>query len=246
MNLQLKNTQFTEKERILSYIYKCYIVDVGFIKSIEDDKKFVEVTHANKKQLYNIEKDSFDTQEETVTKHVEILYIGSSYYQETFDLKTGDIGLLLGTKSYVEKIRDVTEAKKSDMISNYQQENLKFLPLANNQTPKIKLHVDSDSKKLTETYDSQWGNIVITKGATGVKIVVNENLTFFMDKDTGKFKIENTTYNLKSLIDDLFSDLASAQTSIDGAPHPHTHSVLGISDTVTFNLLKAKFDALLE
>jgi hypothetical protein len=245
MNLPLKNTQITERERIMSHLLNCYVVDVGFIKSIESDKKFVEVTHANILQVYDELSNTYKLQNETVTKHVEVLYLGSSYYQEIFDLAVGDVGLLLGTVAYVEKMRDVTVAKQSEHISNYQQENLKFLPIANNQTPKIKKYIDSQNTKETETFDSAWGNIVITKGITGVKIVVNNNLTFFMDYATNKFQIKNTTYSLKDLLDEYITDLTSAQTGSGGSP-AHTHTSVGVSDVVILNLLKNKIDALLE
>jgi hypothetical protein len=182
MNLPQKNTQITERERILMYLLDCYIVDVGIIKSIEDDKKFVDVTHANKQQVFDFDKQEWKVQEETITKHIEVLFAGGANFRIEHELKKGDVGLLLGTVAYVEKMRDLTESKKSEHISNYQQENLKFLPIGSNEDPKTLIQFKSDEIKL----ESEIGNTTIDLKSSKLTITTDYDLEGTFNNNTIK------------------------------------------------------------
>ena len=208
MNLPLKNTQLTEREKVLSYLLDCYIVDVGIIKSIESDKKFVEVTHANKPQLYDEKTSSYKEQEATVTKHVEILYFGGSNYRIEHELSEGDVGLLLGTVAYVEKIRDLTEAKKSEFISNYSQENLKFVPVGNNEDPTTLIKVLSDEIDITTSIKNT--NINLKD-----KLVISTDADLEVTANSNIVKANSEGLNLECVNGNTF-EMKSGQVSVNG------------------------------
>ena len=115
--------QYTERTLIESILASHYIVDYGFIKSVNPDKT-IDVTHA--KQLKTLDGQSLKA---TVTKNVEVLTLCGGGFSFTFDYKKGDKVLLLGLKDYVPKVKDVTSATETTAYLHYSRETIKAIPL---------------------------------------------------------------------------------------------------------------------
>ena len=117
------NEGLTEKSLIESILASHYIIDYGFIKSVNPDKT-IDVTHA--KQLKTLDGQSLKA---TVTKNVEVLTLCGGGFSFTFDYKKGDKVLLLGLKDYVPKVEDVTSATETTAYLHYSRETIKAIPL---------------------------------------------------------------------------------------------------------------------
>lgn len=115
--------QYTDRTLIESILASHYIVDYGFIKSVNPDKT-IDVTHA--KQLKTLDGESLKA---TVTKNVEVLTLCGGGFSFTFDYKKGDKVLLLGLKDYVPKVEDVTSATETTAYLHYSRETIKAIPL---------------------------------------------------------------------------------------------------------------------
>lgn len=123
MNSIFLNEKNTERTLIESILFSYYIVDYGFIKSINPDET-INVTHA--KQLKTLDGVSLKA---TVTENVEVLTLAGAGFSIKFDYKKGDKVLLLGLKDYIKKVEDVTQATETDVYLHYTRETLKAIPL---------------------------------------------------------------------------------------------------------------------
>lgn len=129
---------YTERTLIESILASHYIVDYGFIKSVNPDKT-IDVTHA--KQLKTLDGESLKA---TVTKNVEVLTLCGGGFSFTFDYKKGDKVLLLGLKDYVPKVKDVTSATETTAYLHYSRETIKAIPLCVfNEDAKVQIKVES-------------------------------------------------------------------------------------------------------
>lgn len=117
------NEKNTERTLIESILFSYYIVDYGFIKSVNPDET-INVTHA--KQLKTYDGQSLKA---TVTENVEVLTLAGSGFSIKFDYKKGDKVLLLGLKDYIKKVEDVTQATETTAYLHYSRETLKAIPL---------------------------------------------------------------------------------------------------------------------
>jgi hypothetical protein len=130
--------RFTERTLIESILASHYIVDYGFIKSVNPDKT-IDVTHA--KQLKTLDGESLKA---TVTKNVEVLTLCGGGFSFTFDYKKGDKVLLLGLKDYVEKVEDVTSATETTAYLHYTRETIKAIPMCIfNSDAKVQIKVEN-------------------------------------------------------------------------------------------------------
>ena len=134
--------QYTERTLIESILASHYIVDYGFIKSVNPDKT-VDVTHT--KQLKTLDGQSLKA---TVTKNVEVLTLCGGGFSFSFDYKKGDKVLLLGLKDYVPKVEDVTSATETTAYLHYSRETIKAIPLCI-FSDKAKVQVKVENGKLT-------------------------------------------------------------------------------------------------
>ena len=130
--------QYTERTLIESILASYYIVDYGFIKSVNPDKT-IDVTHA--KQLKTLDGQSLKA---TVTKNVEVLTLCGGGFSFIFDYKKGDKVLLLGLKDYVPKVEDVTSATETTAYLHYSRETIKAIPLCVfNSDAKVQIKVEN-------------------------------------------------------------------------------------------------------
>ena len=137
------NTRLTEKNLIESILASHYILDYGFIKTVNPDKT-VDVTHA--KQLKTLDGKSLKA---TVTPNVEVLTIAGSGFSINFDYKKGDKVLLLGLKDYIPKVEEVTSATETTAYLHYSRETLKAIPLCIfSDKAKVKVQVENGTMKV--------------------------------------------------------------------------------------------------
>ena len=137
------NTRLTEKNLIESILASHYILDYGFIKTVNPDKT-VDVTHA--KQLKALDGKSLKA---TVTPNVEVLTIAGGGFSINFDYKKGDKVLLLGLKDYIPKVEEVTSATETTAYLHYSRETLKAIPLCIfSDKAKVKVQVENGTMKV--------------------------------------------------------------------------------------------------
>lgn len=166
--------QYTDRTLIESILASHYIVDYGFIKSVNPDKT-IDVTHA--KQLKTLDGQSLKA---TVTKNVEVLTLCGGGFSFTFDYKKGDKVLLLGLKDYVPKVEDVTSATETTAYLHYSRETLKALPLCVfNDDAKVKIEVEDGALKLTTTKNTEVEADTL-KVTTKKKVELNGNSKQFV------------------------------------------------------------------
>ena len=135
--------QYTDRNLIESILASHYILDYGFIKTVNADKT-IDVTHA--KQLKTMDGNSLPA---TVTKNVEVLTIAGGGFSLKFDYKKGDKVLLLGLKDYVPKTKDVTSATETTAYLHYSRETMKALPLCVfNDDAKVTIQVENGGMKV--------------------------------------------------------------------------------------------------
>lgn len=133
----------TDRSLIESIVCGFFIVDYGFINKVNADKT-VNVTHAKKQVL-------LDGTELPIleTPNLEVLTISGSGFSLNFDYKAGDKVLLLGLKDYVEKVKDVNEAKTPETFIHYNRSTLKVLPLCVfNSEAKVKIEIEKGKMKV--------------------------------------------------------------------------------------------------
>lgn len=119
----MTSLKYNERDLIETILTNFFIVDYGVISKVNGDKT-VNVVHAIKHALRSGEKLP-----QTETKNVELLFLSGKGFSIAWDIKGGDKVLLLGLKDYVEKVKEVTQAKEDKAFSHYDRATLKAIPL---------------------------------------------------------------------------------------------------------------------
>lgn len=115
--------RFTDRNLIESILASFYIVDYGYIKTVNPDKT-IDVVHA--KILKTMSGESLRP---TTTKGLEVLTLSCGGFALQVDYKAGDKVLLLGLKDYVPKVQSVAIATETTSYIHYTRETMKALPL---------------------------------------------------------------------------------------------------------------------
>lgn len=123
MNSVFGAEKFNDRSLIESLVASFYILDYGYIKTVNPDKT-VDVVHAKRLKAY-----TGKSLNPTTTKGLEVLTLAGSGFSLQIDYKAGDKVLLLGLKDYVPKIKDVTSATETTSYLHYSRETMKALPL---------------------------------------------------------------------------------------------------------------------
>lgn len=132
--------RFSDRDLITSVINTFYILDYGFVSTVNDDGT-VDVTHA--KRLKTRYGDSLDP---TKTKSVELLTLSGKGFSINWDIKQGDQVLLLGLKDYIPSVEDVTSATETTVYLHYTRETLKAFPLSVfNDEAKVTVSIEDGS-----------------------------------------------------------------------------------------------------
>ena len=136
------NEKNTEKTLIESILSSFYIIDYGYIKTVNADET-IDVVHAKKLKLINGKELN-----QTVTKSIEVLTLCGSGFSFKFDYKKGDKVMLLGLKDYIKRVDEVTSATETTTYLHYSRETLKALPLCV-FSDKAKVQISVEDGKLT-------------------------------------------------------------------------------------------------
>lgn len=140
----LQATSLNERDLIENILSSFYIVDFGYINQVNPDKT-VNVTHAGKKVMIDGTELS-----ETVTENVEVLTICGSGFGVSFDYKAGDRVLLLGLKTYVPKVSEVTQAEIPKSFIHYNRATLKAIPMCIfSEDSQVKIIAESGALTIT-------------------------------------------------------------------------------------------------
>lgn len=123
MNSVFGAEKFNDRSLIESLVASFYILDYGYIKTVNPDKT-VDVVHAKRLKAY-----TGKSLNPTTTKGLEVLTLAGSGFSLQIDYKAGDKVLLLGLKDYVPKTEDVTSATETTSYLHYSRETMKALPL---------------------------------------------------------------------------------------------------------------------
>lgn len=135
--------QYTDRSLIESILASFYILDYGYIKTVNPDKT-IDVVHA--KRLKTMDGKTLNP---TTTKAVEMLTVAGSGFSFKFDYKKGDKVLLLGLKNYIAKTNEVTSATETKSYQHYSRETLKALPLCVfNDQAQVTVQIESGSMKV--------------------------------------------------------------------------------------------------
>ena len=210
-NIIYKRSQCSLRDDIEDVVENYYFVDYGIISKMNGSKS-CDVIHAIRKMTY-----SGECLEDTVTKDVEVLWPASEQFSLKFTLSKGDRVLLLGTKNYLSTV-DITEAKNQDVYASYTQGTMKAIPLC----------VFNANSKVTVSVDG---------GDLSVK--VNEGDASLDMGPSGMLELKNSLQSLKSLVDELFTNLTtmSSTPAVSGSP-------IYAGGAAQWPALKAKYDLL--
>ncbi len=159
--------KLTEARMIDSRIYMNYIIDVGIVIAKNDNK--VDVQHAALPVLINGK-----VLDPSVTKDVEILYPATNALSIDFNIKVGDVVLLVGTKDYIETLQGVTAPTIPQGFSHYDRANLKAIPFGSPIAPLVKIAVDDTGNF---SIDAQAGKIAIKNSVKSLHTVLNNLIT---------------------------------------------------------------------
>ena len=142
-NPMIDAQRYSDRDLIDFVIGSYYIIDYGFVKSVNDDNT-VNVVHARKPVLMDGEELG-----ETLTKRLEVLTFSCSEFSVSFKPKKGDKVLLLALKDWVKNVGDVEKAETPETFIHYQRETMKALPLsAFDQESKIRITADAGTLKV--------------------------------------------------------------------------------------------------
>lgn len=115
--------KYNDRNLIESLVASFYILDYGYIKTVNADGT-VDVVHAKRLKTYKGE-----SMKPTLTKSLEVLTIAGAGFSLQMDYKQGDKVLLLGLKDYVPDTKKVTTATETTSYLHYSRETMKALPL---------------------------------------------------------------------------------------------------------------------
>lgn len=115
--------RYNDRNLIESILASFYIIDYGYIKTVNPDKT-IDVVHA--KRLKTMDGKTLNP---TTTKGIEMLTLAGAGFSITFDYKKGDKVLLLGLKDYIPKVEEVSSATETKCYEHYTRETMKALPL---------------------------------------------------------------------------------------------------------------------
>lgn len=127
MDYILDNMGVSQRDLINSIINSKFMLDYGKIITVNSDKT-VNVQHAVPMTLRYPPKDYDSKAHPTTSYNLEVLYIGSSEFSSSFELKVGDPVLLIGLKDYIDDTQNIS-GDPNTTFSHYDQNTLKVLPL---------------------------------------------------------------------------------------------------------------------
>ena len=244
---------FSDRDLIDFVIGSYFIVDYGFVKSVNDDDT-VDVVHARKPALMN-----GDELGETLTKNLEVLTFSCAEFAVSFKAKKGDKVLLLALKDWVKSTADVEKAETQEAYIHYERETMKALPMAAfDSEAKVKIEVDGGD--LTVTADGEYsfeskkkakvkyGGEMEVEASDKGKLKVGGDLK--VDASSGTAKIDATKIELNGnskqfvtwmeLNTALQTLVSQINTHVHQVPEPVAAPCKPISSPLTIDISAAK------
>lgn len=199
--------KFTDRNLIESILASFYIIDYGYIKTVNPDKT-VDVIHA--KRLKTLDGRTLN---QTTTKAIEMLTLSGAGFAVQFDYKKGDKVLLLGLKDYVPKVQAVTSATETKNYQHYTRETIKAMPLCVfNDSAKVTVKVENGTMKVHASSDIE---------ESGQNIKLNGTQKIELNGNTKQFV---TWTELNSALSTFLQQLTLALTTTpivgNGSPQP--------------------------
>jgi len=161
---------------------------------------------------------------------------------------TADSSIDETTVSYVGEYNSVSAYNFGDDIHlDIDEENKQMVLYSDNwyiildKDKNLHINIDKGFVKASTLLNMKIGQNQFKVDSNGVEVVVNNGLTFKMDKNTQKFSFSNSTFNLKTLIDQLIENVKDLVTV--GSPVIHT---VNQASQATLEATKEQFDNLLE
>lgn len=200
--------QYTDRSLVESILASFYILDYGYIKTVNPDKT-IDVIHA--KRLKTMDGKTLNP---TTTKGIEVLTVAGAGFSINFDYKKGDKVLLLGLKDYVPKTNAVTTATETKSYQHYSRETLKAIPLCVfNDQAQVTVKVEDGTMKVQTAKDTELNASQNVKINANTKIELNGNSKQFV-----------TWTELNNALTNFLSQLTIAMTTTpiagNGAPQP--------------------------
>ena len=175
----LAGLQYNEGDIIRQTIANTYIVDYGIVKTVNADKT-VDVTHAVMGKYIN-----GDPVGQTVSRSVEVVFLGSASFAQTWPIAVGDGVILLGLKNFVPTTKGIQPpTAPPSNFPHYTRDTLKAIPLQNVSSPMISMEVDN----------------------LGNAILQNNNIG-------GLWKISNATQSLFIILNSVLASIATGGTA---------------------------------
>ncbi len=153
-----------------SRIANTYIVDIGIVKSVTDNKS-VTVLHSTRD--VTIGGDKFP---EVVSNNVEVLFPMMGGLSIEGEIKVGDIVLLIGTRNVVPTTVGITQATFPPDNFHYVQSNLKAIPVAGINTASVAISALGGVFSLSSSgvvIDSTSGKLRLKNTAGSLYTVIN-------------------------------------------------------------------------
>ena len=200
--------KYTDRSLIESILASFYILDYGYIKTVNPDKS-IDVVHA--KRLKTLDGKTLNP---TTTKAIEVLTLAGAGFSIKFDYKKGDKVLLLGLKDYIPKVNAVASATETKSYQHYSRETIKAIPLCVfNDQAQVKVEVESGTMKVQAAKDVEINASQSAKINGNTKIELNGNTKQFV-----------TWTELNTALSTFLSQLTLAMTTTpiagNGSPQP--------------------------
>ncbi|MBQ3837053.1 MAG: hypothetical protein II814_07975 [Treponema sp.] len=221
---------FSDRDLIDFVIGSYFIVDYGFVKSVNDDDT-VDVVHARKPALMDGEELG-----ETLTKNLEVLTFSCAEFAVSFKAKKGDKVLLLALKDWVKSTADVEKAESQEAFIHYERETMKALPMAAfDSEAKVKIEVDGGDLSVTAdgeySFESKkkakvkYGGEMEIEASDKGKLKVGGDLE--VDAKSGTAKIDATKIELNGNSKQFvtWTELNTALQTLVSQLNSHTHKV---------------------
>lgn len=141
-NPVLKGLKYTDRDLIESILNSYFIVDYGFISTVNADGT-IDVTHARK----GVTRDGEELPE-YLTKKIEILTLSWGGLSIELKPEKGDGVLLVGLKDYVKTVKGINQAEAPKAFIHYTRDTMKAIPLALfNEEAKIRFKTKDGNAK---------------------------------------------------------------------------------------------------
>lgn len=247
MNELLKNLSKGDKDIIKNIIGNLYILDYGFIDSVNSDNT-INVKHIGKGQDQQGNK-----LKDTITKNIEVLFFSCKTFSiQEIELSKDDGVLLVGLKDQV-KIKGSKKSIDLEYFLHYEQENIKAILFGFDTNPVTKLTLKQDEIKLESTIKNTTidlkSKLTLTTDAdieqTATSYKFNDKSGNEISLKDNLIDLKNSVSSIKQEIQKIYDDVNNLHTAlntfaggncVNGAPLTTSAAFITTLATLTANL----------